>query len=316
MPHPIRSSGVNTLVDDIRKTYGANVSDQFIRQELNGLFRGQPARGLRRRRVRDQEAEFPPRPGGSSGARWATKTSYSAASKNDPNTVFRQLDSQWETLKTAMGIAVIPVILPASARPDLGLQRPRDVPASPPDAQTPPWWGTFTALSGLAVIGGGLLIAAGALKLIGGPLGVLSGLAWPALTTGLGLLARPFGLLATLPLAGVATGLGLIVGALTALGSIVYHQEVASWIDKQAPGIGDALFKFTDGLSGSRPSSSNHSYVPPAPSGDTNPRPIILQVDGRTLGQVSANAWGQRLGQVDHRLARHLRHQHVPDPRR
>ena len=57
---------------------------------------------------------------------------------------------------------------------------------------------TFTALSGLAFIGGSLMIAGAGLKLVG---------------LGLGLIGTPLTALAAVPLAGIAGGIALIATA-------------------------------------------------------------------------------------------------------
>ena len=38
---------------------------------------------------------------------------YAAAMKNDPHTGWDAVGAQWENLKTAIGITVVPIILPA-----------------------------------------------------------------------------------------------------------------------------------------------------------------------------------------------------------
>jgi hypothetical protein len=201
--------------------------------------------------------------------------------RRDPVMAMKALGEQWETLKTSLGIAVIPVLLPmlrnlTSAFNTLGEFFHRH------PTITKALTLTFTALSGLAVIGGGLLIAGAALKL---------------LPTPLSLLVAPLQGLAGIGLAGIATGLGLIVAALVPLAAIAYHQQVADRIDDVAPGIGDFLL----GAKNSKPSSSNRGFAPPSNGGgnviinnhidpEKNTQSVVNRMTGKMSGPATSGS--------------------------
>lgn len=194
-------------------------------------------------------------------------SAYDLMIRRDPNMAYAALGAQWLNFKTALGITVVPMVVSfvrglTSALNSLA-RFAEDHPTITKSLML-----TFAGLSSLAAIGGTLMIAGAALKLVG---------------VGFGLLGSPLTLLAGIPLAGIATGIGLLGTALAALAPIVYHKEVAGWIDRHAPGIGDALYHvFTPQ---GRADIGGHGYAPPA-SG----RPIHvhtqLHLDGRPIAKV------------------------------
>jgi hypothetical protein len=194
-------------------------------------------------------------------------SSYDQLIRNDPKMAFEALSSQWENLKTAVGMTVIPVILPAlrgltTAFNALGQFMARH------QTITAALTLTFTALSSLAAIGGTLMIAGAALKLIG---------------IGLGPFRVALAGMGTLPLAGIASGLTAVVLALAALIPVLYHREIAGWIDKKAPGIGDWLYNVTSGNNW----QANQNSIGYAPSGSGKMVQVnsTLTMDGRAVAK-------------------------------
>jgi hypothetical protein len=199
-------------------------------------------------------------------------SSYDELIRKDPKMAFEALSSQWENLKTAMGITVIPVILPALHGLTLAFNALGQFMARHPTIASVLTL-TFTALSSLAAIGGTLMIAAAGLKLMG---------------IGLGPLRLALSGISMLPLVGVASGLTAIGIALAALLPVIYHQQLADAIDKTSWGqwIGDKLlaaknFSFNDTLPNKL---DGVSYAPPA-SGKTVQVNSTLNMDGRAVAK-------------------------------
>jgi hypothetical protein len=131
----------------------------------------------------------------------------------------------------------------------------------------------------LATVGGGLLIAGAGLKLVG---------------VGFKVLVVPLEAMMVIPFAGIASGLILLTAALAALVPIVFHKEIANWIDNKAPGVGDFLYNATTpsewGSLGGHHSKSNwYSQVSAgATGGGSKPVQVTTNVnlDGRQIASV------------------------------
>ena len=190
-------------------------------------------------------------------------SAYAQMMKRDPEMGYRALSAQWENLKTSLGVGLVPVLIPFLRSLTSAFNALAGFAQRHPTL-TQGLMLTFTALSALAAIGGGLMIAGAAFKLMG---------------VGLPLLVTPLQALGGIPLAGIAYGLTVIASALAVLAPIVYHKEIANWIDKANPAIGDFLMKAT------RPSEW-FSSAPP--SGGKNPIQVKTQVnlDGRQIANV------------------------------
>jgi hypothetical protein len=193
---------------------------------------------------------------------------YNDLIKNDPMMATAALSAQWENLKTSIGVAVVPIILPAmrgltSAFNALG----QFLNAHP--TITSALVVTFTGLSALAAIGGTLMIAGAGIKLIGAGFGLISGL----------------------PLAGMASGLTVFAAALAALAPIVYHQQIANALDSTSWGqwIGDKLlaakdFSYGDMFSGKN-AGPQYSMAPPS-SGKSVQVNTQINLDGRAVANA------------------------------
>jgi len=194
-------------------------------------------------------------------------SAYAQMMKHDPEMGYRALGAQWENLKTSLGITLVPVLIPFLRNLTTAFNALAGFAQRHPTL-TQGLMLTFTGLSLLATIGGSLMIAGAAFKLIGA--------SFPLIVT-------PLTLLGGLPLAGIGTGLGLIAGGLAAIGSIVYHKEIANWIDNKAPGIGDFLMNTRNFLRGDY---RNVGGAPP--SGGKQPIQVSTQVnlDGRQIASV------------------------------
>lgn len=191
-------------------------------------------------------------------------SAYDELIKRDPNMAMAALSAQWENFKTALGIGLVPVLIPFLRNLTTAFNKLAEFAARHPTL-TQGLVGTFAALSALAAIGGTLMIAGASLKLIG---------------VGFGLLGSPLSLLATIPLAGIASGLGLFTAALAALAPVLYHKQIANWIDSKAPAIGDVLYQVFDpaARAGAPPSHSRNK-----------PIHVTMQLNGRVLGQAVAD---------------------------
>jgi hypothetical protein len=184
-------------------------------------------------------------------------SSYNELIRHDPEMAYRALGTQWENFKTALGITIVPVLIPFLRTLTESLNSLAGFAQRHPTL-TKGLMMTFGALSLMATIGGTLMITGAALKLVG---------------IGLGLIGTPLTALAAVPLAGIATGIGLIGAALLALAPIVYHKEIANAIDNKAPGLGDFLYRVFDpaaigtatgrnrGARGAPPSSNNKATI-------------------------------------------------------
>ncbi len=161
-------------------------------------------------------------------------SAYDQLIKNDPEMASRALSAQWDNLKTAIGVAVVPVLLPVLQGLTTAFNRLGQFLAAHPTL-TSALTLTFGALSGLALIGGTLMLAGAAIKLIG---------------VGIGPMSIAFKSIAALPLAGIAGGLTAVGLALAALLPVVFHKQIAEKIDQKAPGIGDWLLSARNKMSG------------------------------------------------------------------
>ena len=189
--------------------------------------------------------------------------------KSSPQGAEAALGKSWENLKIAAGEALIPIVVPALLKLAEGFRSLGGVIDRHPTLFKYLIEGA-AALSGLALAGGTVLILTAGVKAIGlvtkfaGPLTALSGL----------------------PLAGMASGLGLLTAALAALVPVLYHKQIAGWIDGHAPGVGDALLNARDFFTGgAKPSSGNRGYAPP-PSGHSTTVHTQVNLDGRRIASV------------------------------
>jgi hypothetical protein len=189
--------------------------------------------------------------------------------RSSPQGAEEALSKAWENLKIASGEALIPIIIPALNALASVLRLIGSEAARHPYLFNTLIYG-FAGLSAALLFSGSVLILKAAF------LGLR--IAVPLLTT-------PLSALAALPLAGIASGLGLVVAALAALAPIVFHKQIAGFIDSHAPAIGDSLLSASNFLSGMKPSNSNRSYVP-SPSGNAINVQTQVNLDGRQLASV------------------------------
>ena len=187
--------------------------------------------------------------------------------KNDPEMAYKALGAQWENLKTAFGVGIVPILIPMLRGLSTAFNSLARFAQEHPTL-TQGLIVTFAALSTLATIGGGLMLAGAGLKLVGVAFTTLTGL----------------------PLAAAAIGLGglavAITAVLAAIAPLAYHKEIAGWIDAHAPGIGDTLLTASNFISGSKPNANGNRGF--APSGGGKPINVQTQVnlDGRQIADV------------------------------
>jgi hypothetical protein len=205
-----------------------------------------------------------------------TTGAYNDLIKNDPMMAAAALSAQWENLKTSIGVAVVPILLPVMRGLTTAFNTLGQFLMKHPTI-TSALTLTFTALSGLAAIGGTLMIAGAGLKLLG--VGI----------TPFSIALRGMG---ALPLVGIASGLTAIGLSLAALLPAIYHKEIADAVDDTSWGrwIGDKLNNLTtstgslNGYTGAR-GQNGRSYAPPS---SAKPVQVSTQVnlDGREIANV------------------------------
>jgi hypothetical protein len=192
-------------------------------------------------------------------------SAYAQMMKRDPEMGYRALGAQWENLKTSLGITLVPVLIPFLRSLTTAFNALAGFAERHPTL-TSGLTMTFAALSVMATIGGGLLIASAGLKLA---------------TVG-------FSTLAALPLAAVGTGMAGVATAITAvlaaIAPLAYHKEIAAWIDSKAPGVGDFLLNMTD--PGYKPGVNAKSGFAPPVGGGSPTIHTTVSLDGRTIAKA------------------------------
>ncbi len=136
-------------------------------------------------------------------------SAYAQMMRNDPEMGYRALGSQWENLKVSLGKTLVPVLIPFLRGMTTALNSAATFAARHPTL-TQGLMLTFTGLSMLATLGGGLMLASAGLKLAGLGLTTLTGLPLAAAAAGLGTL--------TAAIAGVV-GVGVAVANADRIGA-------------------------------------------------------------------------------------------------
>ena len=255
---------VQGLVAKIRGEYGANVSDEFIRQELNGLFRGNQMAASAAVEFFAKEKNYRRDQQIMRSAQGYT-TAYGDAMKNDPESNYKALAAQWETFKTAFGKNVVPYLIPILQKMTSALNMLGNAFEKHPTFATT-LISVAGGLSAIAFIGGGLVIASSALKLIVAPFEALAGLELGTVATGLG---------------GVAIALARIAAPAAAIASTTWwalgkEEEGAKWLGHKINGWRGKEENY--GASG--------SWEPPASNDNTTTHTTVVNLDGRQIATV------------------------------
>ena len=140
------------LVPAIRRKYGEGVTDEFVRQKINEVMRGnQLAASMavefftkQNNFLRDQKIIQGALP---------FNQAFESATNNDYFTARKMLDSQWESFKTAFGKEVVPIIVPAILALAKGINAITQAIVAHPTA-TRVFMEFAAALSGVLVIAG------------------------------------------------------------------------------------------------------------------------------------------------------------------
>lgn len=197
-------------------------------------------------------------------------SAYDELIRRDPVMAEKALGAQWENFKIALGKTIVPVLIPLLRSLTDALNGLATFTARHPTL-TQGLMLTFTALSALATVGGGLLVGAAGLKLAGVALTTLTGL----------------------PLASAAAGLGTLVGvigSIVALGMAIANADKIGAM-KYSPGnliveggkaIGGGLRAGWDWMTGD---DWRGSYGPP-PSGKPVQVQTQVNLDGRQIARV------------------------------
>ena len=175
-----------------------------------------------------------------------TSASYDQMIKNDPVMAQKAAGQQWENLKTVIGIEVIPVLIPAIHALTGALQGMVTWAREHP-ILTQAMTLVFTALSGLAVVGGGVMLVSAGLMLFA-----------PAVAYAAGIIGVTLGTL---------TGVGLALAALVVVGSAAANKwpeikaglvsawhGVADWFSSLANVVGNGLTKLWERIKAVLPS--------------------------------------------------------------
>ena len=266
------------LVPSIRAKYGQNITDQFIRAEINGLYRGNQLAASGAVEFFEKKTNFD-RDQKIIRKAMNYEDAFKEAMKNDPNTARAAAAAQWETLQTLIGLRIIPILLPALHKLANGLNALSQWAERHPIRFNWLVYG-FTALGAAMAFGGAvMLLRAGfmGLKL--------------ALGMGKGGLIGGVGRL--LPL--LLGPLGL-VAAITAVGLAVYawRKEILDFIDSFD--FGKKLHEEISegGLKGKRAPwlTPEFSVVPPKGSGNGT---VIVKnyMDGRQIGTGVAHVFNK-----------------------
>ena len=102
-------------------------------------------------------------------------SAYDEMIKRDPEMAMRALGAQWENLKTALGIGLVPILIPFLRNLTTAFNALAGFAQKHPTL-TQGLMATFAGLSLLATIGGGLMLAGAALKMIGLAMTTMTGL--------------------------------------------------------------------------------------------------------------------------------------------
>lgn len=203
-----------------------------------------------------------------------TSSEYDRLIKGDPVMARAAAAAQWESLKTVVGLEVVPIIIPAIVKFTESLRAmtawARDNPATVKALTL-----SFAGLSAAMLFGGTVLGLTAAFK-------------------GLGLLLPPLAGMITMSL---IPALGALSAALVPLAAIAYHKEIAGAIDAKAPGIGDFLLRARDGVSDllAPPEwfTKGGGFSPP-PAGRAISVNTSVNLDGRKVAQsVSKHQYGE-----------------------
>jgi len=195
-------------------------------------------------------------------------SAYNELIKHDPDMAMRALGAQWENFKTALGIGLVPILIPFLRNMTTALNALAGFAEKHPTL-TQGLMATFAGLSLLATIGGGLMVAGAAFKLMGVALGPFGAIV-PVAASSIAALTAALG-----PFAAVAAGAAAVIGIIS------NHQGIANWIDGKAPWASDLLYNV------SHPTDwgGTAGFAPPAGS-----KPITVQtqvnLDGRKIADV------------------------------
>jgi hypothetical protein len=205
-------------------------------------------------------------------------SAYDQMIKHDPQMAYAALGAQWENFKTALGVTLVPILIPFLRNLTSALNAVAGFAERHPTL-TQGLMTTFAALSLLATLGGGLMVVGAAFKLIGVAFGPLTAVAPLATSAIVGLTA------ALWPLA-VAAG--------AALGIYETYKHSGDIYDA-AEGVGEKFGLWMRKQLGLGPVPTA-SYVPP-PGGNKTTVVVPVNLDGRQIAKVVSgyqyDAWGK-----------------------
>jgi hypothetical protein len=191
-------------------------------------------------------------------------SAYDLLIKKDPNMAYAALSAQWENLKTALGVTLVPVLIPF-LRNLTGALNAMGRFAEQHPTLTKALMLTFTGLSLLATIGGGLMVAGAGFKLIGVALGTISGLPLAGAAAGLGTIATALGSIA---------GLGIAVANADKIGAWKYNP--INMIEQFGEKVGSRILSDNPG---------RYGYAPP-PSNNAATIHTTVNIDGRKVASA------------------------------
>jgi hypothetical protein len=204
-------------------------------------------------------------------------SAYDEMIKHDPNMAMAALASQWQNFKTALGVTLVPVLIPFLRNMTSALNALAGFAERHPTL-TQGLMLTFTGLSLLATIGGGLMVAGAAFKLMGTALGPLSIVA---------------------PLA--ASSIGGVTNALKGIGLFLTMTPAgrAIMLAMAAGGVAYQTYQHPEDSTGAKVGSwvRNHLGFAPPPGADKTTIEVPVNLDGRQIAKVVTgyqyNMWGK-----------------------
>lgn len=239
-----------------------------------------------------------------------TSASYDQMIKNDPVMAQKAAGQQWENLKTVIGIEVIPVLIPAIHALTGALQGMVTWAREHP-ILTQALTLVFTALSGLAVVGGGVMLVSAGLMLFA-----------PAIAYTAGIIGITIGTM---------TGVGLALAALVLGASVVANKwpeikaglvnawhGVADWFSSLANVVGNGLTKLWERIKsvlpswlGGSPTGSGYAPTPGARGGDIH---ITTTLDSNPIAHQVFNRMGQAINKPRSQGSGHDNGLNMPTP--
>ncbi len=164
------------LMPAIQAHYKGHATREQIQDTINQIFRGNQLAAALSLEFAMKPLNFTRDQAIIRGA-MSPEDAYKSAFSNDPNTAEKALHAQWENFKTALGVNIVPIVVPALIKLSEGLNTLGHWARNHPDLTKDLVIG-FAALAGAMAFSGTVLLSTAAFKALGlvvGPGGMLIG---------------------------------------------------------------------------------------------------------------------------------------------